>query len=255
MQPPTSFAVEDITHEDYVRHRLSPNPGDLLYLHLSDLLMALQSDASNEPIKILDFGAGGSPYRSLFPVADYRRADIPGIQALDYLIGDDDCVNAPNETFDLVLSTQVVEHVPTPATYFSECYRVLRNGGTLIISTHGMFEEHGCPFDFHRWTLNGLRRDLVSAGFVVKKAAKLTTGARCGHFLLDAGATRVDADKNVISWLFAATRVLRKLFRKTMHRLLDSNFPHLRIVADDRDDVDRHSWYVGVYVVACKGEL
>lgn len=244
-------AVEGIGHTDYLRLRLFPRYGDLFYLHLSDLLLALKSDASDAPIKVLDFGAGGSPYRSLFPNADYRRADIKGIEGLDYLIGDDGRVNAPSEEFDLVLSTQVVEHVPYPAIYFDECRRVLRTGGTLIISTHGIFEEHGCPYDFQRWTLNGLERDIASAGFDVIKAAKLTTGVRCGSFLLDAGSTRVEPH-NIFSLLLSLGRGVRRVMRPILHRLLDASLPHLRVVTADRDDIDQHSWYVGVYAVARK---
>ena len=230
---------------------MSPEPGDIFYLHLSDLLLVLQSDASLEPLKVLDFGSGGSPYRSLFPNADYFRADIPGIHALDFLIGEDGCVNAPSESFDLVLSTQVAEHVPLPATYFSECNRILRPGGTLIISTHGMFEEHGCPYDFQRWTLNGLKRDVIASGFEVIKAAKLTTGARCGNFLIDAGATRTST-QNGLTAVFTVGRAIRKLIRPLLHRWLDFSFPQLRVVIEGRDVVDQHSWYVGVYVVARK---
>ena len=40
----------------------------------------------------------------------------------------------PDESFDLVTSNQVFEHVPDDMCAFRECYRVLRIGGALIFA-------------------------------------------------------------------------------------------------------------------------
>jgi SAM-dependent methyltransferase len=40
----------------------------------------------------------------------------------------------PGESFDLVTSNQVFEHVPDDIRGYAECYRVLRPGGALIFS-------------------------------------------------------------------------------------------------------------------------
>ena len=65
--------AETLAGERYNRARLRPIPGEPDYLHLRDLRDALAPFATNDPIRILDFGCGGSPYRTLFPNADYRR--------------------------------------------------------------------------------------------------------------------------------------------------------------------------------------
>jgi 2-polyprenyl-3-methyl-5-hydroxy-6-metoxy-1,4-benzoquinol methylase len=41
----------------------------------------------------------------------------------------------PDDTFDVVLSTEVIEHTPSPLTAVLELYRVLRPGGHLTLST------------------------------------------------------------------------------------------------------------------------
>lgn len=41
----------------------------------------------------------------------------------------------PDETFDLVTSFQVLEHVPDPIAYLREIARVTRSGGTVILAT------------------------------------------------------------------------------------------------------------------------
>jgi malonyl-CoA O-methyltransferase len=44
-----------------------------------------------------------------------------------------------SETFDFVVSSEVIEHVPDPFLALRECYRVLKPGGTLVISTPNKF--------------------------------------------------------------------------------------------------------------------
>ena len=111
---------------------------------------------------------------------------------------------------------------------------MLKPGGRLICTTHGMYEEHGCPYDYQRWTLNGLKRDLQRAGFAIEKGVKITAGPRSGLFFFDRGVTRTPA-KDVFTWLLWLQRGAWKLFRPLIHRLADGSFPHLRVVSDDRD--------------------
>ncbi len=41
----------------------------------------------------------------------------------------------PDETFDVVISFQVIEHIPDDLNYISEIYRVLKKGGIFICTT------------------------------------------------------------------------------------------------------------------------
>jgi SAM-dependent methyltransferase len=162
----------------YNRTRLAPDPGDTGYLALADLRGALENFRSDAPLRVLDYGCGGSPYRSLFPNADYKRADCVDVPGLDYVFGDDEKIAAADGSFDLVLSTQVLEHVRHPQWYLREAYRLLKPGGSIVLSTHGLFEEHGAPVDYRRWTLEGLFCELEDAGFSRAQGWKLTCGPR-----------------------------------------------------------------------------
>src|SRR5262249_6192357 len=145
-----------------------------------------------------DYGSGGSPYRSLFPRADYRRADF--LQAdsdqLDYVLDAYSRVQQESQTFDLILSTQVAEHVTHPAVYFAECLRLPQPGRRLYCMTHGTFEDHGVPYDFQRWTADGLARDITKAGFDIIRLEKLTTGPRALLFQIDHLLNTLRAPKN-----------------------------------------------------------
>lgn len=177
--PSIDSLTERLASEDYLRQRLSPQPGDPLYLHLQDLRQALERHRTNEPLCVLDYGSGGSPYRSLFPAATYHRADFPPAQDVDYLLSEQGLLPAiADSSYDLVLSTQVLEHVREPQAYLAEAKRLLRPGGRLLLSTHGTFPDHGCPHDYWRWTADGLRLSLSQSGLRIESLQRLTCGIR-----------------------------------------------------------------------------
>lgn len=118
--------------------------------------------------KALDYGCGTGPYRDLLPAGvAYSGADLPGNPAADLRIAPDGAVPAPDGSFDVVLSTQVLEHVAEPDAYLREAFRLLRPGGTLLLSTHGLWVYHRDPVDYWRWTAEGLRLIARRAGFDV----------------------------------------------------------------------------------------
>ena len=63
----------------------------------------------------------------------------------------------------------MLEHVDEPQVYLSECFRVLRPEGTLVLSTHGIMYYHRDPEDHWRWTRTGLERILTAEGFSVRQ--------------------------------------------------------------------------------------
>lgn len=153
--------------------RTRPARHDRKYWHLSLLLERLRRVAASERLaggeRLLDLGCGNMPYRELFSQKFKRHvgADIEGNEEAELAILPDGRVPAPDESFDGVLSSQVLEHVAEPRLYLSEAYRLLRPGGSLILSTHGIWPYHPDPTDFWRWTKDGLVREITRAGFEV----------------------------------------------------------------------------------------
>lgn len=120
-------------------------------------------------VRVLDYGCADLPYRHLFPSdADYLAADLPGNPRATLEIGPDGKLQLDDGTVDVVLSTQVLEHVSDPALYLDECRRVLRPGGHLLLSTHGLMVYHPDPDDYWRWTCAGLRRAVRESGLEVQ---------------------------------------------------------------------------------------
>ena len=118
--------------------------------------------------RLLDYGCADVPYRGFFPSdVEYVGADIAGNPSASLELRPDGSLPSEDASFDLVLSTQVLEHVAEPELYLSECFRVLRPGGQLLLSTHGIMVYHPDPVDLWRWTCEGLDRAVRNAGFEV----------------------------------------------------------------------------------------
>jgi SAM-dependent methyltransferase len=116
--------------------------------------------------RVLDYGSADAPYRHFFSAdVDFVVADLPGNPKATMVVNPDGTLPADDASFDAVLSTQVLEHVAEPKVYLAECYRVLRPGGRLLLSTHGFMIYHADPDDYWRWTWTGLQRVVQGAGF------------------------------------------------------------------------------------------
>lgn len=118
---------------------------------------------------VLDLGAGDAPYRELFAHTDYRTADWAesphtGAQRAD-VIADASSLPLEQNSFDLVLSTQVLEHLPEPGHALRECFRILRPGGRVALTAPLAWEPHELPHDYYRYTAPGLEHLLTAAGF------------------------------------------------------------------------------------------
>ncbi len=116
---------------------------------------------------IVDFGAGDAPYRRMFSLSTYRMADIAEAGHLTQpdLAIVQGCVEVEDDCADVVVSFQVLEHVDDVALYLGEARRLLRPGGKLLLTTHGVWPYHPHPRDLWRWTPEGMREELIRNGF------------------------------------------------------------------------------------------
>jgi len=122
---------------------------------------------------VLDAGAGDSPYRAFFSHATYEAADHCKRPERPYnyvsYVCDLTSIPVQSNRYDLVLCTQVLEHVPRPQETLKELGRVLKPGGKLWISAPFFYEEHEVPHDFFRYTQFAWRHMMEQAGMTVDR--------------------------------------------------------------------------------------
>ena len=114
----------------------------------------LQAHRSDK--KTLDIGSGHGPYDHYFP---HRvSVDIEPGQGVDHVADAHDLLRFDDGSFEVVLATAVLEHLHTPQQAINEMYRVLKPGGSVILTTRFIFPLHNIPGDYWRFTRYGLER-------------------------------------------------------------------------------------------------
>jgi 2-polyprenyl-3-methyl-5-hydroxy-6-metoxy-1,4-benzoquinol methylase len=119
---------------------------------------------------LLDVGSGLSPFDRLYQSMQLhvtrldREARSPGVE----LIADaQDMRDVKARSFDTVVCSQVLEHLPDPCAALKEMARVLSDGGFLILSVPHLSALHEVPDDYWRFTRFGLDRQLRQSGLEV----------------------------------------------------------------------------------------
>lgn len=173
--------------------RLNPPRSSTRYYSLTRLRDALTRAAAAwlppTPAVLVDLGCGDMPYRPLFAprVAQYIGVDLAENPRADLHMPADGRVPLADMAADVVLSSQVLEHVTSPAAYLAECRRILRPGGVLLLSTHGYWLYHPSPTDYWRWTGSGLARQIALSGLTVcQQEGIMGLGAAAIQLLQDA---------------------------------------------------------------------
>lgn len=114
--------------------------------------------------KILDAGCGPQRYRRHCKHLQYYSQDFEGynpggdgknLQIEDWNYGEIDykgdiwSIDEDSEKFDVILCTEVLEHVPFPNETIKELARLLKVGGIMIITAPFSSSPHMTPYYFY----------------------------------------------------------------------------------------------------------
>ncbi len=121
---------------------------------------------------VIDLGAGDSPFYTLVS-ARARRYDTLDTteedQGVTYVGDIQHMPGVPSGRYDVALCLQVLEHVPEPLSALRECHRILRPGGSLVLSVPHLSRLHDLPCDYYRYTEHGIAYLAKRAGFNVER--------------------------------------------------------------------------------------
>ena len=139
--------------------------------------------------KTLDIGCGAKQYEKLFKkTSEYIGIEIETDlqkkrEIADYFY-DGKKIPFKDESFDSILSFQVLEHIFEPQDFLSEAKIVLKPGGHMLVTVPFMWDEHEKPYDYGRYTSFGLKHLFNKNSFEVINFEKSTPGIECIFQLL-----------------------------------------------------------------------
>jgi SAM-dependent methyltransferase len=96
-------------------------------------------------------------YAPYFPnaFAVTKRKDVPADMHVDLHYRELSQIDS--ESFDVILCTGLLEHIPDPQRLIDDLRRILKPGGKLILSASAVFSFHECPDNYFHFTPYGMR--------------------------------------------------------------------------------------------------
>ncbi|MFA5886393.1 MAG: class I SAM-dependent methyltransferase [Patescibacteria group bacterium] len=190
---------------------------------------------------ILDVGCGSKPYASLFPGATYIGIDIAGGGHFDQAKIVDKFYNGttipfPDNNFDAVICTEVLEHAGDPEKLLSEIRRVLKTNGQVFLTMPLVWSEHEIPNDFRRFTRYEHKRIFAKSGLTIEKLEETSGVFRvCGQL--------------IAAFIFERLFLKNKPFKLLSALILC--FP-IQIIFIILDFIFRNSWLTLDYAITAK---
>jgi 2-polyprenyl-6-hydroxyphenyl methylase/3-demethylubiquinone-9 3-methyltransferase len=160
------FAQHGITDERYLaRH----------YRRFCSTKNRLESTRRKSGQRLLDIGAHWLHQSLLYARDGYAvmAADFPAtfrepsvqslarayeIELIEYTALDNPAafLHLPDNYFDVILFTEIIEHITfNPVGMWRELYRLLREGGTIVVTTPNYYHIHGRFWDWKRFIKGG----------------------------------------------------------------------------------------------------
>ena len=134
------------------------------------------------------------------------------------IVASADNIPLQHSSVDLVVSQEVLEHVPSPSDVLLEIYRVLKPGGCLYLQIPWVFGYHGCPNDYWRFSRDGIVQLVEDSGFCIQNLS-ITVGPFTGFYRVAVEAFAI------LGSLFSSAYKAFKLFSAIIFspvKLLDS---------------------------------
>lgn len=121
--------------------------------------------------RVVDLGCGKAPYKDIIldKAEEYIGVDwqnsMHDQSAVDVFADLSKRLPFDDAYADTVVSFEVLEHLPEPDFFLSECNRVLKTTGVLFLTVPFMWHVHEEPYDYFRYTRYGLQYLLEKNGF------------------------------------------------------------------------------------------
>ncbi|ABR54314.1 Methyltransferase type 11 [Methanococcus vannielii SB] len=160
----TIFKKIDSKIPFYIRKIIDPEKGSINKF-ISDISKNIGSNKV-----VLDAGAGSCPYKKYFGHTMYESTDFEDIfdkssKSMHSFICNLEKIPKNDNSYDVIINTQVLEHVENPQKVICEFYRILKENGELYLTAPLLYGVHGKPYNYFNFTNYGLKTMFEKAGF------------------------------------------------------------------------------------------
>ena len=157
--------------------------------------------------KVLDVGGKKENKRGTFrppldKIESWEYVNIDESTNPDYLCSADN-IPVDDNTFDIVMLAEVIEHLENPIAVLNECYRVLKKDGKIVVTIPFLNALHADPYDFQRWTDIKIENVFNKSGFKLINIKPMGGKAAVIYDLLNFSQTPTSFN----------TRILRKILK------------------------------------------
>jgi SAM-dependent methyltransferase len=166
--------------DQFLRPSLRPRDIDR-YVPRIAILQAILGSSSYLRGLCLDVGCGDQPYKPLLLKSPFQISQLLGLDRSGQrrqntppdLVWHNGVIPLPDSSIDSALCTEVLEHCPDPLSLLAEVHRVLKPGGSLLVTVPFLWPLHEVPHDWCRYTPFALRQLLETGGFRVEELRPL----------------------------------------------------------------------------------
>jgi SAM-dependent methyltransferase len=170
------------------------------YFARRGLLIHVSEMGSRITGRTLDVGCGHKPYQQFMASSEYvgLEIDTPANREKKKADSFYDGKRFPFDdfSFDSVICNQVFEHVFNPDEFLDEIKRVLKPGGSVLLTVPFVWDEHEQPYDYGRYSSFGLKHVLERHGLLVQEHRKSINDVRVVFQLFNAYLYKKLAGKN-----------------------------------------------------------
>jgi len=116
---------------------------------------------------VIELGSGGAQFRELYDDRniDYISIDLEPYQDLSIKIDLTSGIPIKDDLIDIVILNNFIEHFSDTHFILSESLRVLKKKGKVLACVPFLMQAHQVPFDYVRYTYDGLKKVFDQAGF------------------------------------------------------------------------------------------